>query len=63
LPQQIVQLATIAGFTRDFDTGNLFQDLSHFPAKPGMIVGQQDGKGAVHGYLSQAAVKPGVQAW
>jgi hypothetical protein len=40
MPQQFEQLAAIAGLARDFDAGDLFQQLSHFPAKPGVIVGQ-----------------------
>jgi hypothetical protein len=63
LPQQFEQFAAITGFARDFDAGDPCQDLSHFPAKPDMVVGQQNVIGAVHGFLLQAAaLEPSVQA-
>jgi len=42
---------TIAGFARNFDAGISSRIFSHFPAKPGMIVGQQNAIEAVHGSL------------
>jgi hypothetical protein len=39
MAQQFEQFAPIARLARDFDTGDLFQNLPHFPAKPAVIVG------------------------